>query len=76
MSNGPFDFNYITCKEAAEKGLCGDIHDIKHYQKLARASGECEVCGQPVWRFGGCGMCFPCTTGESDASNDYELIPE
>lgn len=30
-------------------------------------------CGEPIWRLGMTGMCFGCTTGEHDASDDYEL---
>lgn len=42
-------------------------------EERARDDGECEVCGRPVWRLVGLGMCFTCVTGESDASDDYEL---
>ncbi len=45
----------------------------KELEKMAKDDGECEVCGRPVWRIVGLGMCFTCTTGESDASDDYEL---
>lgn len=37
----------------------------------------CLQCGQPIWAIGsgvsGVDMCFTCTTGESDHSEDYEL---
>lgn len=36
----------------------------------------CPVCKTDVvWRYGQSGLCFTCTTGEADASEDYELIP-
>lgn len=41
-----------------------------------RTPRKCENCDEPEWLYGDTGMCFSCTTGESDASNDYELIPE
>lgn len=38
---------------------------------------KCCVCGQPIWAAGsaitGNFMCFTCTTGESDSSEDYEI---
>lgn len=46
------------------------------YWKAAAAGdpGLCESCEiEDAWRYGGCGMCFTCTTGEADPSNDYEL---
>ena len=58
-------------KEA--QGMPG--HDLKTLRRLARVRGKCEVCGKnDIWRYGGTGMCFPCTTGETDGSHDYELI--
>jgi len=49
--------------------------DLNHLRRLANRRGKCEVCGEnDIWRYGGIGMCFPCTTGETDGSNDYELI--
>lgn len=37
----------------------------------------CMQCGQPIWAIGsgvtGLDMCFTCTTGEADHSDDYEL---
>ena len=49
------------------------MHTLKHLRRMARNKQKCELCGQPAWKLGDCGMCFPCTTGESDSSNDYEL---
>jgi hypothetical protein len=85
---GPTDFaKYLTVEEAVENHI--DMHmknpDIdcsipadrviltEHYTTLAKATGTCETCGLPIWRYAGMGMCFPCTTGEADASDDYEL---
>jgi hypothetical protein len=61
---------YITPEQAIEKG---DERSLGELRAVAKSNRKCH-CGQPVWRYGGCGMCFPCTTGESDPSEDYELI--
>ncbi len=38
----------------------------------------CMICGQPIWAAGsaitGNYMCFTCTTGEADNSEDYEIF--
>lgn len=35
------------------------------------------ICGAPIWAAGsaitGINMCFTCTTGEADDSEDYEI---
>jgi len=35
------------------------------------------ICGAPIWAVGsaitGTNMCFTCTTGEADDSEDYEI---
>ena len=61
---------YITAEEAYKLN-----HQIplKEWQRRAKSKAECDVCGQPAWKLTGCGLCFTCTTGESDASKDYEL---
>lgn len=49
---------------------------LEQLEKLAKQPERiCDVCSQnPVWKLGGCDMCFTCVTGETDASEDYELI--
>lgn len=73
MSGGPLSFaRYITPEQAKEMG---DSRSIEELRANATNDGTCEACGtMPVWRYGGCGMCFTCTTGEADASEDYELL--
>lgn len=71
--------NYITAsqywnliKNDHEKDSC---HSLKDVQESAKGPiGKCEVCGADEWLLAGVGLCFTCTTGESDASDDYELI--
>ena len=43
------------------------------FNRMVRHNGLCQVCGQHVWRYVETGLCFTCTTGESDASGDYEI---
>ncbi|MGB5178491.1 MAG: hypothetical protein WBP44_07155 [Gammaproteobacteria bacterium] len=72
---GPTDFTLISAEDYFK--LEGQQHTLAELHKMAKTRGKCEVCGSlPVWRLGQTGMCFPCTTGESDASDDYELILE
>ena len=52
-----------------------DTKPISYWVKLAKSNKKCEVCGQPAWKFGQTGLCFSCTTGEWDNSDDYELEP-
>jgi len=59
----------ITPQEAK---TLGDGRSLGELENLAASRATCD-CGQPVWRYGGVDLCFSCTTGESDASDDYEL---
>ncbi len=68
-------FNFITPKKAKK---LGDIRTLKELEDAAIDDSRCEVCERPIWRYGHgneTGLCFTCTTGESDPSDDYELIP-
>ena len=72
---GDFGLNLITPGDAYKKKVLGDGYSLKHYKKLAGQSGKCSACGtNDIWKIIDSGMCFPCTTGESDGSQDYELI--
>jgi len=62
---------YLTPEQAREKGT---MESLKELRKRARINRVCENCENPVWRYGGADMCFPCVTGETDASEDYELV--
>lgn len=64
-----FDFNYVTPEQAVELGLASSLEEARD---IANDDSACD-CGQHVWRYGGNGMCFMCMTGESDASEDYEI---
>lgn len=60
---------YLTPEQAAEKKLFPTIEDATRAAKNRR---KCQ-CGRPVWRLAQTNLCFTCTTGESDSSDDYEL---
>lgn len=62
---------YFEIQNKAGEGRGSSLEDLR---RMAKNKGKCIVCGQPVWKLGDCDMCFPCTTGESDDSDDYELI--
>lgn len=63
--------NLITPERAIE---LGDSRSLSELRSLAASSGKCIVCGEDAWKFAGTGLCFPCTTGESDPSDDFELV--
>lgn len=63
---------YITPERAYAIRL-GDHFSLADYRRMAADNSKCQ-CGEPVWRYVGQGLCFSCTTGEADASEDYELI--
>lgn len=71
---GPTDFVMISAEDYFKKSRQIPLKELK---RMAKTRGMCETCGSlPKWRLGDTDMCFPCTTGEADASGDYELIPE
>lgn len=75
MMGGPTDFVMISAEDYYK--IEGQEHTLENLHERARSRGMCEVCEQyEAWRLAGLGMCFVCTTGESDASDDYELIKE
>ena len=71
-----YDFNYITPKQAADLGVSDGNKDAKYYTKLAKKVGKCDNCSNPRWKLIDNDLCFSCTTGETDASEDYELLQE
>jgi hypothetical protein len=65
--------HFITPEQALEKG---DTRSLDELKELAKSSGTCCNCDEEIWRYAGVGMCFSCTTGESDASDDFELAKD
>jgi hypothetical protein len=42
-----------------------------------KAGAVCQICGEPIWVIGSAevgNFCFTCATGESDPSDDYEIV--
>jgi len=68
---------YLTPEQAHKQYL--DINEgkspfsLRQLRHMASDGRKCQ-CGEPVWRMVGQDLCFSCTTGEADASDDYELI--
>lgn len=52
----------------------GQVKPLQWWVDLAaRRPRACPNCGEPEWKYGRCGLCFSCTTGEADASDDREI---
>ena len=56
-----------------------DLIDALNEMLEAKQNGAvCHICGAPIWAAGsaitGTKMCFTCTTGEVDDSEDYEIM--
>ncbi len=70
-------FEYIAhCNASNIQPGQSDASNGEHFQELSRRAqlnGKCENCDLHEYRLGGTGLCFPCTTGESDASGDFEI---
>ncbi|KKR14730.1 MAG: hypothetical protein UT43_C0017G0001 [Parcubacteria group bacterium GW2011_GWC1_39_29] len=65
---------FITPEEAQK---LGDKRSLEEFKNALKNNDICEVCNSfPIWKYGygnDTGLCFTCTTGETDASNDQEL---
>lgn len=53
------------------------INALKDSLAAKKNGAKCIVCGAPIWAAGsaitGNSLCFTCTTGEADGSEDYEI---
>jgi hypothetical protein len=69
--------DFVTPTEAyrINKSDGPDCITLDEFIARSKVKGLCSGCRtEDVWRYAGTGMCFSCTTGEWDASGDYELI--
>ena len=77
-SHGPQDFAEFITPEKAYEFDCSlntpPAFSLKEYKHAAHSHQRCCICGASAWKMAMQGLCFSCTTGESDASEDYELI--
>ena len=70
-------FNYVTVDQLIKEHPDEKKHEALYRQLANLPDRLCSNCEQDqVWKFGQCDMCFACTTGESDKSDDYELIAD
>lgn len=75
----PNPINYITPEKAFEhdkRDNPKNFRSLAYWEAAAKAGGKCEVCDDDAWKYGGVGLCFTCTTGEADPSEDFELKTE
>ena len=53
------------------------IRTLEETLQAKKAGATCIICVAPIWAAGsaitGTYMCFTCTTGEADNSEDYEI---
>lgn len=53
------------------------IRDLYNTLEEKKNGAKCIICGAPIWAAGsaitGTNLCFTCTTGEADDSEDYEI---
>jgi hypothetical protein len=68
--------NFGAYKTPEQLKAAGDTRTLDELRALARKKArQCQNCDEPEWKYGGCGLCFSCATGEADASDDMEIIP-
>lgn len=69
------NLNYITPEEYWKKyHIESDGYkSFDEVEKIAKRKPNKCSCGEDEWKLAGTGMCFTCTTGEADASEDLEL---
>jgi len=78
-------FTYISVEEFADAVVKNNkdanrrelIASLREALAAKRNGARCMICGAPIWAAGsavtGTNMCFTCTTGEADDSEDYEI---
>lgn len=71
-------FADLTVKNNSGTNKAELITSLKDTLARKNAGAACVCCGNPIWAAGsaitGSDMCFSCTTGEADSSEDYEVI--
>lgn len=63
--------HFIELKKALGGGDPRTLDDLK--KLVSKPAPMCQCGQEKIWLYGACELCFSCTTGESDASDDYEL---
>lgn len=73
--SGPLNFvEWVTTYERAKELKLVETRD--EFDKIVGDERRCKACNEHVWRYAETGLCFLCTTGESNASGDYEIGEE
>ena len=71
-------FADLTVKNNPDTNKSDLIESLREAVKRKNEGATCMICGQPIWAAGsaitGSYMCFSCTTGEADDSEDYEVF--
>lgn len=53
------------------------VSALQEMLSAKKNGAKCMICGAPIWAAGsaitGSCLCFTCTTGEADDSEDYEI---
>lgn len=53
------------------------VQALQQALEAKKHGAKCMICGAPIWAAGsaitGTNLCFTCTTGEADDSEDYEI---
>lgn len=64
--------DYRSAEELFKPGHGRTLDELRAL--AARPARQCVNCDELEWKYGSrCGLCFSCTTGESDASKDFEV---
>jgi len=83
-SSSPKDFNPITInvyialhkKNNPNTNIDRLRKDLNHFKALKLQGQKCD-CGNPIWIIGSAISgwdCFTCIAGETDSSDDFEII--
>lgn len=63
---------YLTPEQLLTRGH--KRYTLEQLRALAeRPANTCLNCDEKEWKIVGTGLCFSCQTGESDASDDFEI---
>ena len=64
-----FQLNWLSKKEL--------VKTLNETLTAKKNGAKCMICGAPIWAAGsaitGNNLCFTCTTGEANDSDDYEI---
>jgi hypothetical protein len=65
--------NFVDFSSPQSATALGSTRSLEALQRVAQTNGPCRQCGGPLGRYTGTGVCFRCTTGATDASEDGEM---